>query len=60
MAAFHTFTDERLRRDVRHALIKRGIPSIDLLGPAVTVLAGLTGAEPSNKVGALRDRLANQ
>ncbi len=60
IAVFHTFTDERLRRDVRHALIKRGIPSIDLLGPAVTVLSGLTGEEPSNKVGALRDRLASE
>ncbi|MDO4537012.1 MAG: kinase/pyrophosphorylase [Coriobacteriales bacterium] len=57
MAVFHTFVDERLRRDVRHALVRRGIPSIDLLGPAVTVLSTLTGEEPSNKVGALRDRL---
>ena len=57
IAVFHTFVDERLRRDVRHALVRRGIPSIDLLGPAVTVLSTLTGTEPSNKVGALRDRL---
>ena len=60
MAVFHTFVDERLRRDVRHELVRRGIPSIDLLGPAVTVLSTLTGAEPSNKVGALRDRLVEQ
>lgn len=58
IAVFHTFVDERLRRDVRHALVRRGIPSIDLLGPAVTVLSTLTGEEPSNAVGALRDRLA--
>jgi regulator of PEP synthase PpsR (kinase-PPPase family) len=57
IAVFHTFVDERLRRDVRHALVRRGIPSIDLLGPAVTVLSTLTGKEPSNKIGALRDRL---
>jgi regulator of PEP synthase PpsR (kinase-PPPase family) len=57
IAVFHTFVDERLRRDVRHELVRRGIPSIDLLGPAVTVLSTLTGAEPSNKIGALRDRL---
>lgn len=57
MAVFHTFVDERLRRDVRHELVRRGIPSIDLLGPAVTVLSTLTGEEPSNKIGALRDRL---
>ncbi|MBR3328539.1 MAG: kinase/pyrophosphorylase, partial [Atopobiaceae bacterium] len=54
IAVFHTFVDERLRRDVRHELVRRGIPSIDLLGPAVTVLSMLTGEEPSNKVGALR------
>ncbi len=59
IAVFHTFVDERLRRDVRHELVRRGIPSIDLLGPAVTVLSTLTGEEPSNKVGALRDRLSN-
>lgn len=60
MAVFHTFVDERLRRDVRHELVRRGIPSIDLLGPAVTVLSTLTGEEPSNKVGALRDRLVEK
>ena len=59
MAVFHTFVDERLRRDVRHELVRRGIPSIDLLGPAVTVLSTLTGEEPSNEVGALRDRLSS-
>ncbi|MBO7673447.1 MAG: kinase/pyrophosphorylase [Atopobiaceae bacterium] len=59
IAVFHTFVDERLRRDVRHELVRRGIPSIDLLGPAVTVLSTLTGEEPSNKVGALRDRLVD-
>lgn len=58
MAVFHTFVDERLRRDVRHELVRRGIPSIDLLGPAVTVLSTLTGEEPSNQIGALRDRLS--
>lgn len=57
IAVFHTFVNERLRRDVRHELVRRGIPSIDLLGPAVTVLSTLIGAEPSNLVGALRDRL---
>ena len=60
MAVFHTFVDERLRRDVRHELVRRGIPSIDLLGPAVTVLSTLTGEEPSNQIGALRDRLLNE
>ena len=57
MAVFHTFVDERLRRDVRHELVRRGVPSIDLLGPSITILSTLTGEEPSNKIGALRDRL---
>ena len=60
MAVFHTFIDERLRRDVRHELVRRGIPSIDLLGPAITVLSTLTGEEPSNQIGALRDRLSGK
>ncbi len=60
IAVFHTFVDERLRRDVRHELVRRGIPSIDLLGPAVTVLSTLTGEEPSNQIGALRDRLSGK
>lgn len=57
MAVFHTFSDKNLRRDVRAELDARGIPSIDLLGPAITVISTLTGEEPSNKVGALRDQL---
>ena len=57
MAVFHTFVDERLRRDVRHELVRRGVPSIDLLGPSITILSTLTGEDPSNKIGALRDRL---
>ncbi len=60
MAVFHTFTDKNLRRDVRAELDSRGIPSVDLLGPAVTIIAGLTNTEPSNKVGALRDQIASK
>lgn len=58
MAVFYTFSDKNLRRDVRSELNARGIPSIDLLGPAINVLSTLTGVEPSNKIGALRDQLA--
>lgn len=60
MAVFHTFSDKNLRRDVRHELDAMGIPSIDLLGPAITVLSTLTGTEPSNKIGAYRDQLEQQ
>lgn len=52
-AVFHTFADGILRREVRRELDKNGIPSIDLLGPAVTVISSLTGEEPSHAVGAI-------
>ncbi len=51
-AVFHTFADGVLRREIRRELDRRGIPSIDLLGPAVTVLSTLTGEEPTHAVGA--------
>ncbi len=52
-AVFHTFANGTLRREIRRELDRRGIPSIDLLGPAVTVLSTLTGEEPTHEIGAL-------
>ena len=49
---FHTFANGVLRREIRRELDRRGIPSIDLLGPAVTVLSTLTGEEPTHAIGA--------
>lgn len=51
-AVFHTFANDVLRREIRRELDRRGIPSIDLLGPAVTVLSTLTGEEPTHAIGA--------
>lgn len=51
-AVFHTFADAALRREVRRVLDSMAIPSVDLLGPAVTILSTLTGLEPSRAVGA--------
>lgn len=51
-AVFHTFADGTLRREIRRELDRRGIPSIDLLGPAVTVISTLTGEEPTHAIGA--------
>jgi regulator of PEP synthase PpsR (kinase-PPPase family) len=51
LAVFHTVVDRNLRRDIRRELDKRGIPSIDLLGPAVTIISTLTGEEPVNLAG---------
>ncbi len=52
-AVFHTFADGVLRREIRRELDRIGIPSIDLLGPAVTVISTLTGDAPSHEVGAI-------
>jgi len=51
MAVFHTIVDRNLRRDIRRELDRRGIPSIDLLGPAITVISTLTGEEPRYETG---------
>lgn len=51
-AVFHTFANGILRREIRRELDRRGVPSIDLLGPAVTVISTLTGEEPSHAIGA--------
>lgn len=45
-AVFHTIVDYELRKDVRSELDRRGIPSIDLLGPAMNVISTLTNEEP--------------
>ncbi|MCI1934497.1 MAG: kinase/pyrophosphorylase [Atopobiaceae bacterium] len=50
-AVFHTIADKNLRRDIRRELDRRGIPSVDLLGPAITVIASLTGEEPQGVSG---------
>ena len=51
-AVFHTFADAALRRQIRRGLDELNIASIDLLGPAVSVVSTLTGLEPSSAIGA--------
>ena len=51
-AVFHTIADTSLRRQIRRALDDMNVPSIDLLGPAVSVISTLTGLEPSCEIGA--------
>lgn len=51
-AVFHTIADTSLRRQVRRVLDDLNVPSIDLLGPAVSVISTLTGLEPSCEIGA--------
>ncbi len=50
-AVFHTLVDYNLRSEVRSELDRRGVPSIDLLGPAVNIISTLTGEEPVNVAG---------
>lgn len=53
MAVFHTIADAKLRKQVRTVLDAFGIPSIDLLGPAINVISTLTGAEPKGIPGVI-------
>jgi len=45
-ACFHTIIDADLRDKVRTLLDERGIPSIDLLGPATKILTRLLQEDP--------------
>lgn len=46
VAVFHTIVNQNLRRELRRELDARGIPSVNLLGPSITIIATLTGEEP--------------
>lgn len=48
-AVFHSIVDPSLRKQVRSDLNNRGILSVDILGPVVQLLAGLTGEKPKNQ-----------
>ncbi len=51
VAVFHTIVNQNLRREIRRELDARGIPSIDLLGPSITIISTLTGEEPVYETG---------
>lgn len=48
-AVFHTIVDTDLRNELRRELESRQIYSIDIIGPAINVLATLTESEPKPK-----------
>lgn len=50
-AVFHTVLDERLRSEIRDELNRRGIASVDLLGPAMSIVERLIDEEPQNTPG---------
>lgn len=43
---FHTLLDPNLRNEVRNILRDRGIPSVDLLGPATQIVSQLLNEDP--------------
>ena len=55
-AVFHTVLDRELRRSIREELEDLGVPSVDLLGPAMRIVAALTEQEPMNVPGLVVDR----
>ena len=55
-AVFHTVLDCELRRSIREELEARGVPSVDLLGPAMSIVAALAEQEPMNVPGLVVDR----
>lgn len=50
-AVFHTIVEKTFRNDLKRELAERGIPSIDLLGPAMSIIETLSGQEPKYLVG---------
>lgn len=50
-AVFHTIMNENLRDAVKEILDARGIPSVDVLGPATMVLSSVLGEDPVRAVG---------
>ncbi len=51
---FHTIANPVLREELKDELARRGIPAIDLLGPALDAIARLTGESPHGQAGVLR------
>jgi hypothetical protein len=50
---FYTLVDDRLRAEMRR-LESTGVIAVDLLGPAMALLSGVTGTQPTGEVGRIR------
>ncbi|WP_417061813.1 pyruvate, water dikinase regulatory protein [Enorma massiliensis] len=46
IAAFHTIVQDELRSEVAGLLVEQGIAAVDLLGPAISAIAAITGDAP--------------
>ncbi|ERI05498.1 kinase/pyrophosphorylase [Atopobium sp. oral taxon 810] len=53
---FHTILDPELRRELQAELAAHALPSVDLLGPAMTILSQLLEEEPLNIPGLFVER----
>ena len=47
-AIFHTLLNNQLRRDLRDEAEQRGIASVDVLGPTLSIVSKLMGTDPLN------------
>jgi regulator of PEP synthase PpsR (kinase-PPPase family) len=54
IVVFYTIANRKLSRQTAEELAQRGISSLDVLGPAVDAIARLTGIEPNEKAGTIR------
>lgn len=51
---FYTIVDRELRSQIAEELKARGLTALDLLGPALDAISGLTGQQPLGKAGVIR------
>lgn len=54
IVVFYTIANRDLSRQTAEELARRGISSLDVLGPAVDAIETLTGVKPTGKAGAIR------
>ena len=54
LLVFHTIANRALREGLGAELVARGIPALDLLGPALDAIERLTGEAPSGTAGVIR------
>ncbi|GIW91409.1 MAG: putative pyruvate, phosphate dikinase regulatory protein [Pirellulaceae bacterium] len=48
---FHSLVDPKVRAGVLHELERLGVPAVDVLGPAVSLLADRLGEQPAGRAG---------
>lgn len=53
LTVFHTIAQDELRDDVDGVLAELGVPAVDLLGPAISAIAAITGDAPKGIPGVI-------